>query len=638
MILLDEFRKKISKINSLFLCLTLLISCKLIAAQANSATSFQQFLTRVETLQATNPSDAKVLLESWQHDISQYALEEQINYLKIKSELFVEHGQFDVGLTSASEGLTLAKELNSPIVLMVDLFYSRGFSYESLGDYKSAVQEYLNGLELAESLNEQKHVAYGLANLGAIYYLTERFERSLIVLNDALAIANKSDDDELKGFISSELGILYSYIGQDDKSLAFYQQSYKHYSNAGLNLYSLNSLMNIAANHSTNKRYEQAITVYKDVIEIADDVANNQILYSVYSGLAWAYLKQEDSDPETAHQYMNIAGQYVDSAQQHQIPLLYAIDNAYILESVKRYDEALASLDKAEEIIAKETHYRSAIPSSNILKLRADIFFALKEYEKAYQIQTKYLSLYSQVRESGNTEAIEGLRLKYESQHADLENQILAQEKSVKELELKEAKRSVKNQQLYTAVISVVALIFAYFLLKVIRGQKKLLHVTRTDGLTGIANRRYLIRLGESYFSQAQLAQESFSLFVLDVDDFKSINDNFGHKTGDKVLKKIAQIGHDCMRKTDTFGRFGGEEFVALFPNTDAKQAKYIAQRVKEQIADYHWQKYGIGQVTVSIGLSEYNKHQHEQFDALIKQADVLLYQAKNDGKNMVCV
>ncbi|MEW6982358.1 diguanylate cyclase [Colwelliaceae bacterium 6471] len=632
-----QTQKYALKFNLPLFCLLLLISCKSIAFQNSPTSEFSEFLQRVEKLQDTNPSDAHELLSNFTDSIDDYPIEERIRFYKTQSELYVELSQYQLGIAAATTGLELAKKLTSPSILMADLSYSRGFSYESLGDYDAAAQEYLNGLEVAESLDDQVYIAYGFINLGALYYLTERFERSLIMLNDALTIANKSDDEELKGYVNSELGILYSYLGQEDKSLVFYERSYEHYKKAGTTFYALNSLMNIGVNHSGNKRYEEAIAIYKRVIADSDTLANDSILYTAYSGLAWAYMKKEPNDPEAARQYMLIAGQYVENVQQHEAPLIYALDKAYILESMKRYDEALVSLDEAEKIIDAEKQFQSTIPYVNVLKLRADIYFALNDFERAYHIQTQYLALYKQVRESNNTAAIEELRLRYESEHADLENKLLAQKKSVNELELNKANQQVENQRLYVMVMAIVALGFAYFLLKVLRGHKRLLTITRTDGLTGVANRRHLFEFGNQYFDQAVKQDLPFSVLMLDIDDFKKINDQHGHKAGDKVLKEVAKLGHDVMRKTDRFGRFGGEEFIALLTDTNLEQAANIAERIRKTINCFPWTFSPATDVSVSIGIATLDQSTHASFESLVKSADALMYKAKAEGKNMVC-
>ena len=618
-----------SLLHLLFFPFLLLISCKLFAYNVEQQAEFKKFIEQVESLQKVKPKDAAALLDSNPIDVSALDIEERLYYLKVKAEILVDQALFDIGLATASEGLALAKELPSPTIIMADLFYARGFSYENLGNYQAAVQEYLNGLEVAESLNQPKYVAYGLANLGAIYYLSDKFEKSLIVLNDALETANKTEDEELKGFVNSELGILYAYLGQGDKSLNFYQSAHQHYKNAGLTSYALSTLMNIAANHSVNERYSQAIVAYKDVIAAGDNALNNQIFYSAYSGLAWAHMKKEDSDPETAYQYMMIAGQYVDGLQQHEIPLIYALDKAYILESNKKYEEALASLAEAEAILARDGQRASGIPQSNILKLKADIYFNLKEFEKAYQIQTQYLTKYSEVRERNNDSAIEEIRLKYETQRVELDNQVLVQQNAIKQLELEEANRNVENQRFYVISVGLLSLIFAYFLHKVVKGHKSVLHHTKTDSLTELANRKHIFEVGEQYVNASNSANAPFSVMVLDIDNFKQINISKGHKTGDKVLKKLAEIGYHAIRKTDVFGRVGSEEFVALLPNTTIEHARQMAQRIEQEIKQYDWQQFSVEKVSVSIGLAEFEPGIHTQLAALLKQADKVRHQTK---------
>ena len=123
---------------------------------------------------------------------------------------------------------------------------------------------------------------------------------------------------------------------------------------------------------------------------------------------------------------------------------------------------------------------------------------------------------------------------------------------------------------------------------------------------------------------------------MIDVDDFKTINDGLGHKYGDRVLKGIAQIGAETLRKDDKFGRFGGEEFIALLPETHLNHAKDVAQRIVETIDKHHWDIKGAN-ISVSIGVASLQNENFATLEDMIKQADVLMYKAKRLGKNQVC-
>jgi diguanylate cyclase (GGDEF)-like protein len=124
---------------------------------------------------------------------------------------------------------------------------------------------------------------------------------------------------------------------------------------------------------------------------------------------------------------------------------------------------------------------------------------------------------------------------------------------------------------------------------------------------------------------------------VIDVDYFKQINDNFGHKSGDAVLRKLAVHGQSLMRGSDIFGRFGGEEFIAILPDTGLAPAIEIAQRLRRTIEGFQWNIKGIEKITVSVGVATLSRDNFSTFKALLKAADIMLFNAKKLGRNQVC-
>jgi diguanylate cyclase (GGDEF)-like protein len=157
-----------------------------------------------------------------------------------------------------------------------------------------------------------------------------------------------------------------------------------------------------------------------------------------------------------------------------------------------------------------------------------------------------------------------------------------------------------------------------------------------TDSLTGIANRRYLLLMGENEFNRARRYDRQLSVLMLDVDRFKQINDTYGHALGDEALQAIAKAIVSALRKGDSFGRFGGEEFVAFLPETALDDAVEVANRIRTTIAQLClFSRKKPVQMTVSIGATEYSK-QDENLDKIIQRADRALYHAKHRGRNLV--
>ncbi|MDQ3914954.1 MAG: diguanylate cyclase [Actinomycetota bacterium] len=159
-----------------------------------------------------------------------------------------------------------------------------------------------------------------------------------------------------------------------------------------------------------------------------------------------------------------------------------------------------------------------------------------------------------------------------------------------------------------------------------------------TDGLTGVWNRRYFLMQFPQVIAAAQRFQRPFSVLMLDLDSFKTINDTHGHQRGDAILVEFSKRVDRVIREVDTFARYGGEEFICLLSETDLQGARTTAEKILDAIRSEPFG--GPGEqpltITVSIGIASY-PHHGETYKALVGAADRALYQAKQQGRDRVC-
>ena len=157
-----------------------------------------------------------------------------------------------------------------------------------------------------------------------------------------------------------------------------------------------------------------------------------------------------------------------------------------------------------------------------------------------------------------------------------------------------------------------------------------------TDSLTGLFNRRYF---EERFFEELNRSDRhnlSFSLSMIDIDDFKLFNDSEGHLAGDEILKSIADIAKDCLRVSDVIARFGGEEFAVIMPQTEREEAILVSERIRKSIKEQipcTWSTFPRKSITVSIGIATFPFDGKERKE-LIRNADKALYVAKMEGKD----
>lgn len=182
---------------------------------------------------------------------------------------------------------------------------------------------------------------------------------------------------------------------------------------------------------------------------------------------------------------------------------------------------------------------------------------------------------------------------------------------------------------------------YVYFIMDTTKQRKILQYLSLMasyDSLTEVYNRRRLMEDAEREFLRTKRYGGNLSVLIIDIDSFKTINDQYGHLAGDKVLRSVAGIFKNRVRATDILGRYGGEEFIILLPQTTIENAFKIAENIRKQIENINIiNDQQVIHVTVSIGVATY-KCNHENIQQLINQADLSLYKAKNNGKNQTAV
>lgn len=159
-----------------------------------------------------------------------------------------------------------------------------------------------------------------------------------------------------------------------------------------------------------------------------------------------------------------------------------------------------------------------------------------------------------------------------------------------------------------------------------------LYEIATIDEKTGVYNNKFFKTISEMEFAKAKRGLEPLSLLIVDIDDFKKLNDTYGHLAGDATLRRLGTILKESIRKYDIVARFGGEEFLILFPETTLNRARKVAERLRRRVGmDREIRRYNI---TFSGGLATY--HQNDTLTRIKSRADKALYRAKKNGKNRI--
>lgn len=292
-------------------------------------------------------------------------------------------------------------------------------------------------------------------------------------------------------------------------------------------------------------------------------------------------------------------------------------------------ENAEATARQSDTIVNTPPVVSAFLTLYNVADRRGDLPRALAEYKRYAEAERGYL------------EEVKARELAYHlvRQEAEQKNQqieLLNRQNSLLQLQQQVDQQSAANSRLYMLFFALLAATIAYWGYKTKRMQMSVKRLAEIDALTGVCNRHHFTVLSEKTLGQCALEREPASLLMFDLDYFKSINDSFGHSTGDWVLKRVAEVCAEMCRGIDHLGRIGGEEFAILLRGCDLKAATRVAEDCRVRLSRIDASPSGhTFPISASFGVSSTLLSGYD-LDRLLSHADQMLYRAKREGRNRV--
>lgn len=316
---------------------------------------------------------------------------------------------------------------------------------------------------------------------------------------------------------------------------------------------------------------------------------------------------------------------------------LILIAEARVKQQNNEHKAVVTLIEKAKLLSPLIPNTQLYLPMfSDAYLLLARSYAALNDYENAFQNKMIFVDNLNNYQDNKNELTVEKLTEKYSVVHKIEENKLLANENKLKELRIDSVNKEQNEQQRKFIIIFFTIILFILLFLRQLKIRNKLIVLAKTDSLTGLLNRAELFYQGQKMIQVSKEQQLDLSVLLFDIDNFKKINDEHGHLTGDLILTKIAQLVNETMRARDVFSRLGGEEFVCILPRTNINQAKAIAVRVMEKVAGFNFEELGANEkITLSIGVASL-KDTNIEFNDILHAADLAMHQAKAKGKNLM--
>jgi diguanylate cyclase (GGDEF)-like protein len=526
---------------------------------------------------------------------------------------------------SAALGLALAPALNDPVhldLLMVDA--------ENVYD-QAGLNSAIERIEGARASQKPGSIAQSclLITLGVLKFRQDRAAESITHLLQAYRSSNPGT--ELRMLAAEALSSVMRGMGDYAQALELNQEVIDWQRSKGATL-SLSVSRFLRGNIFTElKDYRSAIAELEAARAISVTLADEQ-------GIAFADMDLCDAEIELGHLPQAElrcadAARRFEAAGSTDVVKRTQVLQARIDLSQSRAQRALARLD---EVLA---HGGADVPARQLAsayQLRSRANAALGRYEQAYKDLNEYASRYVAASEAERVRQGVALRARFGTDREIERNASLKRDLAF----ARELAQRQREHLRWTVVgigagVLVIALL-TYILLANLRHRRELQRLANVDALTGLANRRRTVALASAALSRARSEYEPVTIALLDLDHFKAINDRCGHAAGDAVLREFATRASRYLRASDVLGRWGGEEFLLVLPDTSLDTAVASLERLRLVALDIPLPPNADGlRVSLSAGLAT-NEAGLSSLDEIVARADAALYAAKADGRNLV--
>ncbi len=463
------------------------------------------------------------------------------------------------------------------------------------------------------------------------YYSISNYRAALADLLRVYPIAPEQGPRTIRADVATALGNVYAAIEDYPHAEQFYLEAIEHalqqqsWVRASIAEYSL------AAVYRRARQWEKAADYFERARQhsaAADDVQG--VAYAEF-GLAQVALELRDLDRSERMYRQSLpvfeaAGDLLPQANVYHGLARIAFERGAFRDAVVHSGEALRLM---EQVVDLDFNHK-------LLALRADAQFALGDYRAAFDSLRRSAEIKQAWLEARNNESLSEMRVRFDTERQRQQNILL-----LKENQLNAAKLAEQTQTTRLYIVSMVALslLLGFLVLLAVRSKqvrRRLAVQALTDELTGVANRRKVMATLAAEFERARRYRTTLSIAMLDLDHFKQVNDRFGHAAGDQVLRAFASMAAGSLRKTDCFGRIGGEEFLAILPHTDGSVAVQVMERMRRATGALVCPRLeGSFQPSVSIGVAVLDDLDSD-IDVLLKRADDAVYRAKQGGRNRV--
>ncbi len=655
-------------------------------------------LARYNSMQGKYAEALQLASEGNELAISLGFVQGQINASYVLGYLYTDSGNLEVGLKSYLRALELMKENNQeidPFILnnigvvydnsgqadealeffqeAIKIVKKTEYSFQSLllfnianmylrkKDTETAQKYCEQAFSILETNHAEKHdFAQYYSILGVIYKEMNQLSKALENYQIALSLYQESNKKYAEIDMLNEIGVTYLKQNNNEESIKYLKSAMKEAKKINANGLLKDIYMTLAETYEKKRDYKLAFNYLKLFNELNEKIKTTELNDKLVQHMTEFKVEKAQKDAEIQRLKTEELKRKAEETTLKANALAASYEDIKIIGEIGQKITATLDIKKVLNMVYK-----------NINKLMAADVFGICLYNKEqgsidFKIlieQGKRLPLHQVMIDNEKSYAAKCIREKKEICINDMildnkqqlrvgatENKfkcksiiyypLITEDKIVGAMTV----QSYKNNAYSDRSIGMIKALASYIAIALNNSQKseelrvktnELEAISKTDVLTGIYNRRYIMSKIEEEAVAYKDVKRTFSIVIIDIDYFKSINDKYGHNCGDHILVKLSKILKANIRKQDVLSRWGGEEFLMLLPDTNEEEAVLICEFIREKIegSNFNYEKKRI-KLTVTFGVSEYNENLG--VDSTINDADKALYEGKNKGRNCV--
>ena len=604
--------------------ISILLSFSITADSESTAEKYQ----RLEQLVSNQPQSA--LDELLSIKVDNYEPEEAAIHYNTLSKAYISLVYPQKALDAANQALAMLSN-KQPIDLYYHILLIKTQAMEISGHALEALPMAEEVALWAEQKGDLRTQLDALLGLG---YIQNALGNSVAALNAFMQAYNMAPETGItntKGSIASSVALVYEYRREFNLATPFFLESVEYQRTAG-NLLELSvALYGLGRANKHIGKIELGRSQLQESLDISRSIGDQQGVAYALKDLAPIYIRDKAYDQ--AEEMLNEAISLFSESQNH----LMLLDSHKTMSTLQLQQNNIPAAKKHLELAKTHSNeQRNPIQAIALDEAETRLLAAQGDFQSAYQLLAKTGQKKQQLLSAQSTRQLYQLRTQFELESKEKANSMLAKENAEQKLQL--LQEAQQNQKLMLTTIATTSLMLLLIAAAIYnrKQQHKLYQLANYDQLTGLPNRAHLMNLLKTIHQQLKTNQ-SIHLVMLDLDNFKQINDQLGHDVGDQVLKQVGELCQQLVSEPNLAGRFGGEEFLLVFIDCSVDEITQVIDTLRQQAADInHSIKTGndlvCPPISFSAGLSscENNKSINE----CIKIADLAMYEAKNTGRN----